>query len=131
MTSDSRDPQGERPAGADRRRQLRVDVLGQVEAHSVWKIQPLSLREISLTGFSVEATSPLEVGAVSKFRLTVDGQNRSVVVQGRVRHCHHDTTKTGPIPVYVIGFEVIAPTESTIRELVAIVEYAKSMWMED
>jgi PilZ domain len=128
MCAESQEPvEARTPSPSERRRELRVDVLGQIDAHSVWKLRPLSLREISLTGFSVESTSSFEVDTVNKFRLNLDGLNRSVVVQARTRHCTLMST-SGDLPIYVAGFEFIAPTESTLRELVALVEYAKSLW---
>ena len=102
-------------------------MLGQIDAHSVWKLRPLTLREVSLTGFSVETTSPFEVNTVNKFRLNLDGLKRSVVVQARTRHCQL-LSASRDLPIYVAGFEFVAPTEATLRELVALVEYARALW---
>jgi hypothetical protein len=113
----------------ERRRQIRVDTLGQVEAHSVWKLQPMWLREISLTGFSIETTTPYEIGAPSKFRLTVDGQDRSVVVQAQAKYCTELPAAAGSLTIYVVGFEIIAPTASVIRELTVFIDYAESLWV--
>ncbi|HVZ22261.1 MAG TPA: hypothetical protein VG871_14415 [Vicinamibacterales bacterium] len=116
------------PLPRERRRQIRVDTLGQVEAHSVWKLQPMWLREISLAGFSIETTTPHEIGTLSKFRLTVDGQNRSVVVQARAKYCTELPAAAGSLTIYVVGFEIVAPTESIVRELTAFIDYAESLW---
>jgi len=116
-------PTGQR----DQRRHLRIDVLGQIDAHSVWKLQPLSLRELSLTGFSLETTTPFEVGLLSKFRLGVEGHARSVIVQARVKHCTLRSATTG-LPIYVVGFEIVSPSESTLRELIALIDFAQSLW---
>jgi hypothetical protein len=113
--------------GRERRRSMRIDVLGQIDAHSVWKLRPLTLREISLTGFSVETTSPFEADTVNKFRLNLDGLKRSVVVQARTRHCQL-VSASHELPIYIAGFEFVAPTEATLRELIALVEYARALW---
>jgi hypothetical protein len=116
------------PLPRERRRQIRVDTLGQVEAHSVWKLQPMWLREISITGFSIETTAPYEVGTPNKFRLTVEGQHRSVVLQACAKYCTELPAAAGSLTIYVVGFEIIAPTESIIRELTAFIDYAESLW---
>jgi hypothetical protein len=111
----------------EQRRQFRVDVLGQIEAHSVWKIQPLSLRELSLTGFSLETTAPFEVGVVSKFRLGIEGHGRSVIIQARVKHSTLQSAAKG-LAIYVVGFEIVAPSEATLREIVALIDFAQALW---
>jgi hypothetical protein len=119
-----------RDSGPEQRRHYRVDVLGQIEAHSVWKLQPLSLRELSLSGFSIETTSPFEVGLLAKFRLGIDGHARSIVVQARARHCSLKSATTG-LAIYVVGFEIVSPSESTLRELVALIDFAQALWAQD
>ncbi|MEO8481839.1 MAG: PilZ domain-containing protein [Acidobacteriota bacterium] len=114
----------------ERRFRVRVDVLGQVEAHSVWRIQPLALQELSLTGLSLDATAPFEVGSIHKFRLSLESERRSVVVQARARHCTLISAKPNGLAIYRVGFEFIAATDSILRELIALVEAAKSMWNE-
>jgi PilZ domain len=115
----------------ERRRSVRVDVLSQVEAHAVPHAQPLSLLELSLTGLSVDATSPFEIGVVTKFRLSLDSERRSVFVQARVRHCTLQSAKPGGLAIYRVGFEFVAPTDSTLREIVAMVESSAALWQSD
>ena len=112
----------------ERRRSIRVDALGQVEARSVWRIQPLSLLDLSLTGMSLEATSPFESGTVSKFRLSLDTERRSIIVQARVRHCSLVPDSPGGLTIYRIGFEFVAPSDATLSELVAMIEAAEALW---
>ena len=119
---------GTEAVAAERRSRVRVDVLGQVEAHSVWRIQPLTLQDLSLTGLSLDATTPFDVGSVNKFRLSLDTERRSVVVQARARHCTLLSAKPNGLAIYRIGFEFIAPTDSILRELIALVESARAMW---
>jgi hypothetical protein len=121
-------PSDSQPLPNERRLGVRVDVLGQVEAHSVWRIQPLTLLDLSLTGLSLDATEPFEVGSVHKFRLSLETERRSVVVQARTRHCTLIAAKPQGLAIYRAGFEFVAPTDATLRELVALVESAQALW---
>lgn len=112
----------------DRRFRVRVDVLGQVEAHSVWRIQPLTLQDLSLTGLALDATTPFEIGSINKFRLSLDSERRSVVVQARARHCALISARPNGLAIYRVGFEFVAPTDATLRELIVLVESAKALW---
>lgn len=115
------------PHNADRRNRLRVDVLGQVEAHSVWRLRPLALRELSATGFSLEATGAFEIGAAYKFRIGIEGHRRSIVVQARAMHCTLTSVATD-LPIYLAGFALIDPSDSVTREMQSLVRFAESMW---
>ena len=114
---------------ANRRSHMRVDVLGQVEVHSVWRLRPVFLRELSATGFSLEATGPFEVGMVYKFRIGIEGHRRSMIVQARAMHCSLLTVTTG-LAIYVIGFALVDPGDSVRREMLSLVRFAESMWRE-
>lgn len=113
--------------GSDRRDKLRIDVLGQVEAHSVWRLRPLYLKELSETGFSLEATAPFEPELVHKFRIGIEGHGRSVIVQARARHTALVSTSRS-LPIYVTGFEIVNAGDGTIRELQSFVRFADAMW---
>jgi hypothetical protein len=115
--------------GADRRAKLRIDVLGQIEAHSVWRLRPLSLRELSETGFSLEATGPFDADVVHKFRISAEAIGRSVVVQARARHCTL-ASMAGALPIYITGFELVSPSDNTRREILSLMRFADSMWKE-
>jgi hypothetical protein len=114
----------------ERRAKLRIDVLGQVEAHSVWRLRPLYLRELSETGFSLEATGPFEPEAVHKFRLGIEGHGRSIVIQAKARHSKL-VSASRSLPIYVTGFEVVNASENATRELRSFVRFADSMWREE
>lgn len=115
---------------ANRRSHVRVDVLGQVEVHSVWRLKPVFLRELSELGFSLEATSPFELGPVHKFRIGIEGHRKSMVVQATAMHCKLQSTAAG-LPIYIIGFRLIEPSEHVQREMQSLVEFAEAMWRED
>lgn len=115
---------------ANRRSHVRVDVLGQVEVHSVWRLKPVFLRELSESGFSLEATSPFEVGLVHKFRMGIEGHKKSMVVQATAMHCKLESVTTG-LPIYIIGFRLFEPSDAVRREMQALVQFAESMWHEN
>jgi len=115
---------------ANRRNHVRVDVLGQVEVHSVWRLKPVFLRELSESGFSLEATSPFEIGLVHKFRMGIEGQKKSMVVQATAMHCKLESVTTD-LPIYIIGFELFQPSENLKREIQALVHFAEAMWHDD
>jgi hypothetical protein len=114
---------------ANRRSHVRVDVLGQVEVHSVWRLKPVFLRELSETGFSLETTSPFETGLVHKFRIGLEGQKKSTIVQATAIHCKLQTITTG-LPIYIVGFKLFEPTEAVRREMKALVQFSEAMWQE-
>ena len=115
---------------SNRRANLRIDVLGQVEAHSVWRLRPLYLRELSESGFSLEATGPFEAEVVHKFRLGIEGHGRSVVIQARARHSTL-VSASRSLPIYVTGFEVVNAGDVATRELRSFVRFADAMWREE
>lgn len=108
---------------------MRFDVLGQVEAHSVWRLKPILLRELSESGFSLESTTPFEVNAIYKFRLGIEGHKRSMIVQARAVHCTL-VSISADLPIYVAGFEITEPTEAVRREMQALAQFAESLWRE-
>jgi hypothetical protein len=105
-------------------------VLGQVEAHSVWRLRPIFLRELSPTGFSVEATGPFVIGTIYKFRLTVEGHRLSVIVQARAMHCSL-LSVVMDLPIYLAGFEIVNASQATTREVQALLRFAESLWREE
>lgn len=110
-----------------KRSHLRFDVLGQVEAHSVWRLKPIMLRELGAGGFSLEATAPFEVGLVYKFRLGIEGHRRSMIVQAVTRHCTLISVNAD-LPVYIAGFALVEPTPAVEREMKSLAQFAESMW---
>lgn len=118
------------PPGSERRTALRIDVLGQIDAHAIGKLRPLQLRELSETGFSVEATGPFDAQIVHKFRLGIEGHGRSVVVHAKARHCSL-VSASRSLPIYVTGFEVVNATDTARRELRSFVRFADDMWREE
>jgi hypothetical protein len=109
---------------------FRIDVLGQIDAHSMGRMRPLQLRELSESGFSVESTGPFEAEVVHKFRIGIEGHGRSVVVQAKARHGAL-VSASRSLPVYVTGFEVLNAGDAATRELQSFVRFADEMWREE
>ena len=63
----------------------RFRILGQLQGE-VMVFQPMAIREISRGGAQIETAFPLHLDSLHDFRLTLG--DRSVVVKGRVVHCH-------------------------------------------
>jgi hypothetical protein len=115
---------------SERRAAFRIDVLGQIDAHSIRQLRPLYLRELSETGFSVESTAPFATEAVHRFRLGIEGHGRSVMVQARAKHCAL-VSASRSLPIYVTGFELVNADSAATRELQSFVRFADDMWRED
>jgi hypothetical protein len=113
-----------------RRAHIRIDVLGQIEAHSVWRLMPIRLREIGEAGFSIEATAPFEVDHDYKFRVGIENSGRSIIVRAQARHCTL-VSVSAALPIYVAGFVLIDATEAIRREMRALVRFAESLWQAD
>ena len=96
----------------------------------MWRLRPIMLRELSATGFSLEATSPFEIGTIQKFRLGIEGHRRSMVVQARAKHCRLLSVTAG-LSVYLAGFELLEPSEAVTREMQSLVRFAESMWRDE
>jgi hypothetical protein len=131
MADEVREPDPELATSVvTRRANLRFDVLGQVEVHSVWRLKPVMLRELSAEGFSLESTTPFEAGMHYKFRIGIEGHRRSMIVQAAARHCTL-VSISAELPIYIAGFELIDPTDAVRREMMSLVRFAESMWRDE
>ena len=90
---------------ADEKRDAeRFRILGQLQGE-VMVFQPVAIREISSGGAQIETVFPLQLDSLHEFRLTLG--DRSVVVKGRVVHCHISDVDR-ELVVYRSGVEFIA-----------------------
>jgi hypothetical protein len=92
---------------SDKRDQERVPMLRQLEG-AVMVFQTMTVADISHTGAQVETPFPLQLDSLHDFRLSLG--ERSVIVKGRIVHCHvgeirNDTT------VYRSGVEFVEPSD--------------------
>ena len=87
----------------ERRRSPRVEILGRLHGLVVSLDAPVTVRDISLGGMSVETAFPFPVGARHEFQLTL-GDGSTVVLVALVRHCRNRSS-AGETPHYVTGFQ--------------------------
>ena len=106
-------------SSADRRRAPRVEILGRLHGHVKTVGVPVTVREISLGGLSMEAAAAFPIGAVYEFSLTM-GDDSAVLVRGRVvysrEHAMVDTA-----PVYMTGIQFIdeeSEDDATVSDLI-------------
>ena len=85
----------------------RIEILGELHGE-VMVFQPLSIKEISLTGAQVETAFSLHVDSLHDLRLTLG--DRSVVLKGRVAHCSISEVDQ-EIVTYRSGLEFVEPSE--------------------
>jgi hypothetical protein len=90
--------------GSERRRSPRIEMLGRVHGQAVSLDVALTVREISLSGMSVEVPVPFPIDALHEFRLTL-GDESTVLLRGRVVYCR--PMKMGDRPLYVCGVHFV------------------------
>jgi len=70
--------------------------------------QPMTILDISHGGAQIETPFPLQLDSLHDFRLSLG--ERSVVVKGRIAHCHIGELQEGVV-LYRTGVEFIEPSE--------------------
>jgi PilZ domain len=106
----------------DKRDRERVPMVRQLEG-AVMVFQPMAVADISHTGAQVETPFPLQLDSLHDFRLSLG--ERSVIVKGRIAHCHvgelrNDTT------VYRSGVEFVEPSEPVRLAIADFVDTLKA-----
>ena len=110
-------------AGHDNQRDTeRIQILGELHGE-VMVFQPLAVKEVSRGGAQVETTFPLQLDSLHEFRLTLG--DRSVVVKGRVAHCHISDVDQ-ELVTYRSGIEFIEPSERVYSVIVDFIEAIKT-----
>lgn len=74
----------------------------------VMVFQPMTVLDISLGGAQIETPFPLQLDSLHDFRLSLG--ERSVVVKGRIAHCHICELHEGGV-LYRTGVQFIEPSE--------------------
>lgn len=88
----------------------------------VMVFQPMTVLDISLGGAQIETPFPLQLDSLHDFRLSLG--ERSVVVKGRIAHCHIGELQEGGV-LYRTGVEFIEPSEHAKAAIAAFVEALK------
>ncbi len=104
----------------------RFPILGELHGE-VTVFQPIVIREISRGGAQIETSVPLQLNSLHQFRLMLG--DRSVVVKGRVAHCHvSDVDDQGTTYRSGIEFiEVSEPVCDAIGDFVEAIRIARQM----
>jgi PilZ domain len=85
----------------------------------VMVFQPMTILDISLGGAQIETPFPLQLDSLHDFRLSLG--DRSVVVKGRIAHCHIGELQGGAV-LYRTGVEFIEPSDHAKTAISAFVE---------
>jgi hypothetical protein len=89
----------------DRRRSTRIELLDRLHGHSVSLDVPVAVVDLSLGGMAIETTTPLRVGAIHLFRLTL-GDDSTTELAGRVMHSRN-TAPDGATPIWAAGLQFV------------------------
>lgn len=108
--------------GADKRQAERVAMLGELHGE-VMVFQPMTVRDVSRGGVTVETRFPLQIDSLHDIRLALDA--KSVIVKGRVAHCHISDVDQD-IVVYRTGLEFVEPSPAVLGAIVDFIETVKA-----
>lgn len=85
--------------------------------------QPMTILDISHGGAQIETPFALQLDSLHEFKITLG--DRTIVVKGRIAHCHIGDLKEGII-LYRTGVEFIENTEHAQAALEHFVEALKA-----
>jgi PilZ domain len=111
--------------GRNKRDRERFPLEGQVRGE-VMVFQPMTILDISIAGAQIETAFALQLDSLHDFRLSLS--DRSVVVKGRVAHCHIGEL-TDVAAYYRTGVEFIDLSDharDAISHFVLAMKYAQS-----
>lgn len=94
----------------ERRQIPRIEILGYLQGHLDSLGVQLSVRDIGLGGFSIDAPFPFLSGTRHRFRFSA-AADWSVTVIAIVVHCAQRTADRDGRPSYVAGFEFIIESD--------------------
>ena len=94
-----------RSPGVERRQAKRLDVLWQLNVEILSKPTPVSVSDISATGFSVETTTPFREGEIHEFRFSLDGGSSAILSAQAARGVPND--RVGELQLYLTGFKFV------------------------
>ena len=121
LQSSGRDPDNKHRVGGNKRDDERVPLEEHVEGE-VMVFQPMTILDISVGGAQIETAFALQLDSLHDFRLTLG--NRSIVVKGRIAHCHIGQL-TDVTALYRTGVEFVDLTEHARNAIAAFVTATK------
>ena len=110
----------------DKRDRERVPLQGEVKGE-VMVFQPMTILDISIGGAQIETAFALQLDSLHDFRLSLG--DRSVVVKGRIAHCHIREL-TDVAAFYRTGVEFVELSDharNAISDFVVATKYARSV----
>lgn len=116
-------PDKKQDVAGEKRDRERVTLAGLTG--EVMVFQPMTILDISLGGAQIETAFPLQIDSLHDFRLTLG--DRSVIVKGRIVHCHIGEL-TDVTARYRSGVEFVNLTDhavSAITDFVAAIAYVR------
>lgn len=110
------------PPFSVKRASERVPIKGTVHG-DIMVFEPLLVREVSLTGASIETSFPMHINSLHDVRLTLG--DISVILKGRVAHSHVSEVKQDLV-TYRTGIEFVEPSAAVLGVLTSFLEALKS-----
>src|SRR5918994_3880671 len=110
--------------GGNKRDRERVPLEGQVRGE-VMVFQPMTILDISVGGAQIETAFALQLDSLHDFRLSLG--DRSIVVKGRIAHCHIGEL-TEVAALYRTGVEFVDLSEhahSAITDFLRATKYSR------
>jgi c-di-GMP-binding flagellar brake protein YcgR len=89
----------------ERRQAKRLDVLWQLNVEILSRPMPVSVSDISATGFSVETTTPFQEGEIHEFRFSLDGGSSAILSAQAAHGVAND--RVGELQLYLTGFKFV------------------------
>jgi hypothetical protein len=111
---------------SDKRDRERVPLEGQVKGE-VMVFQPMTILDISIGGAQIETAFALQLDSLHDFRLSLG--DRSVVVKGRIAHCHIGEL-TDVAALYRTGVEFVELSDharAAITDFVIATKYSRTV----
>jgi hypothetical protein len=100
----------------------RVPLAGQITGE-IMVFQPMTILDISHGGAQIETPFPLQLDSLHDIRLSLG--DRSVVVKGRIAHCHvGELTESSAL--YRTGIEFIEPTAHVRNAIATFLEAVRT-----
>jgi hypothetical protein len=115
-------PDNRADMAGEKRDTERVGLEGHQVKGEVMVFQPMAILDLSVTGAQIETTFALQLDSVHDFRLSLD--ERSVIVKGRIVHCHIGEL-TDFAAVYRTGVEFVAVPEHALDAIADFVTVMK------
>jgi len=112
-------PDSSRPPFRSRRRHPRIAVLGEIQGRRVPLDMPITVRDLSLRGFSAESAQPFPPGTRHQFQFTKpDGPE--ILLEATAIHCRIASATGDGQVTFVSGFEFVSSdaTDAAVASLI-------------